>query len=164
MSTFTTRRLSAADLVAYHAVRSEGLTRDAASFRISVADDDALGDAAWKKRLSDDYVVAVEDGDCIVAIGGFSQLSGTKADHKGLIWGMYVRPEVRGKGVGDLIMKALVDHAQTVVRQLQLTVVAANPRAIAFYQRHGFRLYGVEPESIKHDGGFLDEALMWHML
>ena len=40
----------------------------------------------------------------------------------------------------------------------------ANPRAIAFYHRHGFRLYGIEPESIKHEGGFLDEALMWRVL
>lgn len=164
MPTFTTRRLTAADLDAYRTVRTEGLTKDAGSFRISVADDEAQGEAAWKQRLTEEYVVAVEEAGRILAIGGFSRMSGTKADHKGLIWGMYVRPEARGKGVGDLIMKALVDHAKTVVRQLQLTVVSANPRAINFYQRHGFRLYGVEPESIRHEGGFLDEALMWRML
>ncbi len=164
MSAFTTRRLTAADLAAYRTVRNEGLTNDSGSFRISVADDDAQGEAVWKKRLDEDYVVAVEDGGRILGIGGFSRMSGTKADHKGLIWGMYVRPEARGKGVGDLVLQALVAHAQTVVRQLQLTVVAANPRAIAFYQRHGFRLYGVEPESIRHEGGFLDEALMWRLL
>lgn len=164
MSSFTTRRLTAADLGAYRAVRNEGLSNDAGSFRISVADDDAQGEAAWKKRLDEDYVVAVEDGGRILGIGGFSRMSGTKADHKGLIWGMYVRPEARGKGVGDLVLQALVAQGQKVVRQLQLTVVAANPRAIAFYQRHGFRLYGVEPESIRHEGGFLDEALMWRLL
>jgi L-amino acid N-acyltransferase YncA len=164
MSAFTTRRLTAADLKAYRAVRNEGLTNDSGSFRISVADDETLGDAAWQKRLTEDYVVAMEDAGKILAIGGFSRMTGTKASHKGLIWGMYVRPEARGKGVGDLIMNTLADHAKTLVRQLQLTVVSANPRAITFYQRHGFRLYGVEPESIKHDGGFLDEALMWRLL
>lgn len=164
MSAFTTRRLTSADLGAYRAVRNEGLTNDACSFRISVADDDAQGEAAWKKRLDEDYVVAVEDGGRILGIGGFSRMSGTKTDHKGLIWGMSVRPEARGKGVGDLVLQALVTHAQKVVHQLRLTVVATNPRAIAFYQRHGFRLYGVETESIRHEGGFLDEALMWRVL
>jgi ribosomal protein S18 acetylase RimI-like enzyme len=49
-----------------------------------------------------------------------------------------------------------------VVRQVQLTVVAANARAIAFYERHGFARYGGEPQSVRmSDGSFADEALMW---
>jgi ribosomal protein S18 acetylase RimI-like enzyme len=61
-------------------------------------------------------------------------------------------------------MTALLDHARTVVRQVQLTVVASNARAVAFYERHGFVRYGVEPDSIRTGAGFADEALMWRKL
>ena len=168
MPPFTTRRLTAADLDAFRAVRREGLTVDAAEFRLSVADDDALGDAAWTQRLTRDFVVAVEAEGRILGIGGFARLTGTKADHKGLIWGMYVRNEARGTGVAGAVMTALLDHAHTVVRQVQLTVVAANARGVAFYERHGFKRYGLEPDSIRLDGrqedAYADEALMWRLL
>ncbi len=162
--TFTTRRLTAADLAAFRAVRTEGLTQDADSFRVSPADDEALSEAAWQERLTSGYVVAVEENGRTLGVGGFARLAGTKADHKGLIWGMYVRPEGRGRGIADAVMTALLDHARTVVRQVQLTVVAGNARAVAFYERHGFVRYGVEPDSIRGETGFADEALMWRKL
>lgn len=168
---FTTRRLLAADMEAFRAVRSEGLVNDAASFRVSVVDDDAISPEAWRERLARDYVVAVEvpgggggNEQRILGIGGFARLAGTKTTHKGLIWGMYVRPEARGAGVADLVMGALLDHAKGHVRQVQLTVVAANGRAVAFYERHGFTGYGVEPASILMDGTYVDEALMWRLV
>jgi ribosomal protein S18 acetylase RimI-like enzyme len=74
---------------------------------------------------------------------------------------MYVRPEARGRGVADALMRALVEHARGRVRLLKLTVMADNARARAFYERHGFRLYGVEPQAVRQDGELRDEALMW---
>ena len=164
MAAFTTRRLTADDLAVFRAVRSEGLSNDPGAFRVSVADDDLLSPEAWKQRLTNGFVVSVEAEGRVLGIGGFAQMPGTKADHKGLIWGMYVRPEGRGKGVADAVMTALLDHARTVVRQVQLTVVADNARAVAFYERHGFTRYGVEPDAIAMEGRFADEALMWRKL
>ncbi len=168
MTTFTIRRLTPADLAAYRALRDEGLVRDSDAFRISVADDDALGEQAWRDRLARDFVVGVERGGQLVGIGGFARLPGEKASHKGLIWGMYVHPDARGAGVADLIMTTLLDFARSCVRQVQLTVAADNPRAVAFYERHGFIGYGVEPASIRRDrpegSVYADEALMWRLV
>lgn len=164
MADFTTRRLTADDVEIFCAVRSEGLTNDPTACRVSVADDEALSRDAWEQRLTHGFVVAVETKGRILGIGGFAQMAGTKADHKGLIWGMYVRPEGRGKGVADAVMTALIDHARTCVRQVQLTVVAENARAVAFYERHGFARYGVEPDAINMGSSFADEALMWRKL
>jgi ribosomal protein S18 acetylase RimI-like enzyme len=51
------------------------------------------------------------------------------------------------------------------VRQVQLTVVASNARAVAFYERHGFARYGVEPASIcMAEGVYVDEASMWRLV
>lgn len=169
MSAFILRRLTSADVETYLAVRHEGLRADAQAFRIAVADDEALGLEAWRARLDRDYVVGVErhgeQNRRLLGIGGFARIAGTKTQHKGLIWGMYVRPEARGTNAANTIMDALLAHARTEVRQVQLTVVAANPRAVAFYERHGFARYGVEPASIRmEDGRYADEALMWRLM
>ena len=160
----TLRRFTPADLEAYMAVRREGLTLDAGSFRVSPADDDALGAEAWRARLGRDYVIGLEQNTRILGIGGFARISGTKTQHKGLIWGMYVRADSRGMDVADKIMEALLAHAKDHVRHVQLTVVAHNARAVAFYERHGFMRYGVEPASIQMENGeYVDEALMWRL-
>ena len=100
----------------------------------------------------------------MIGVGGFSRFLGAKLDHKGLIWGMYVSPAERGSGVAREIMRALIETARGQVRQLQLTVMADNARARAFYERHGFELYGVEPAAVQCDGGWADEALMWRLV
>lgn len=156
------RRLTSADYEAYMAVRTEGLVQDPHAFRVDPKDDAAVGGEAWRARLDRDYVVCVEKDESILGIGGFAPLPGLKTEHKGLIWGVYVRPTARGTDAANAIMTALLAYAPTVVRQVQLTVVAANARAIAFYERHGFARYGVEPQSVRmSDGNFADEALMW---
>jgi len=165
MNTLTLHRFTSADVETYLAVRHEGLRADAPAFRIAIADDEAQGRAVWRERLDRDYVVGVESNGRILGIGGFARIAGVKTQHKGLIWGMYVRPEGRGMGAANEIMDALLDHAKDHVRQVQLTVVAANARAVAFYERHGFARYGVEPAAIRmEDGSFADEALMWRLV
>ncbi|MBP7951894.1 MAG: GNAT family N-acetyltransferase, partial [Sphingorhabdus sp.] len=98
------------------------------------------------------------------AIGGLSKVVGEKMDHKGLIWGMYVHPEYRGNGAADLIMSQLVDAARGNFRQVILTLAADNAGAKRFYERHSFSVYGIEPDAIRRDDGFVDEALMWRLL
>lgn len=162
---FSIRRFTGTDVEAYLAVRREGLQQDADAFRVSPADDDVLGLDGWRARLDRDYVIGIERDGRILGIGGFARIPGTKTQHKGLIWGMYVRADARGTDVADAVMNALLDYAKGKVRQVQLTAVAANGRAVAFYERYGFAHYGVEPASIcMADGNYVDEALMWRMV
>ncbi len=46
---------------------------------------------------------------------------------------LYVLPEVFGTGVGEGLLNAVVGKGPATVE-----VLAANPRAIAFYRKHGF--------------------------
>jgi ribosomal protein S18 acetylase RimI-like enzyme len=73
---------------------------------------------------------------------------------------MYVRAAFRGKGVADALLEAVLDLAETCVEQVSLTVNAENPRAIRFYERHGFRRYGLVPRSLNIDGRFYDDVEM----
>lgn len=160
----TIRQLTSADHAAFMELRTAGLTRDPDHFRVTTGDDAALGDAYWADRLDRDVVVGFEQHGALLGIGGLQRASGEKLAHKGLIWGMYVRPEARGSGVADAIITALIARAPEGVRQLQLTVMAHNLRARSLYERHGFSLYAVEPASVRIGDQLLDEALMWRAL
>ncbi|MGI8839488.1 MAG: GNAT family N-acetyltransferase, partial [Caulobacteraceae bacterium] len=154
----------AEDVARFLSFRRTGLTNDPDAFRILPSDDAAISDEAWRARLERDHVVGVERGGDLVGVGGLSRFTGAKLDHKGLIWGMYVAAAERGSGVAGEIMQALIEIARGQVRQLQLTVMADNARARAFYERHGFELYGIEPQAVRRETGWADEALMWRVL
>jgi len=154
-------RLTAADVERFRTIRLEGLRGDPTGFRYSEAEDERIETSSWAERLERDFVVGAERDGELIGIGGFSRFGGEKLEHKGLIWGMYVRPDARGTGAADAIMRALIAHARAHVRQLQLTVMADNARARAFYERHGFACYATEPEAVRRGDGYFDEALMW---
>jgi ribosomal protein S18 acetylase RimI-like enzyme len=54
-----------------------------------------------------------------------------------------IKATVQGTGVGHTIMEALVEELrQEGVRRVELVAEVDNPRAIRFYQRHGFEIEG----------------------
>jgi RimJ/RimL family protein N-acetyltransferase len=84
----------------------------------------------------------------------------SKQRHTGHVGSMYARDAFKGKGVGDALLQALLDHAATCVEQVALTVTAENVRAIRLYERFGFREYGRIPRSIFYDGRYYDDVEM----
>ncbi len=159
-------RLTPEDAPRFLALRSAMFGAEAMNFRGAAADDAALGEAFWRERLARDHVyAAIRDGEWL-AVGGLSRLAGVKLDHKGLVWGMYALPAARGSGAAARILDALEEAARTIgLRQLQLTLMADNARARRVYERHGYELYAIEPESVRReDGSYVDEALMWKRL
>ena len=78
------------------------------------------------------FIVAVEDGSVIgyvIAIGQGGQ---------GMIQSIAVSPGSRGKGVGELLMKAAIEHLARRFRRVSLLVDADNEKAIRLYSRLSF--------------------------
>jgi len=78
------------------------------------------------------FVVAVKDGSVIgyvIAIGQGGQ---------GMIQSIAVSPESRGKGVGELLMKAAIEHLARRFRRVSLLVDADNEKAIRLYHKLSF--------------------------
>lgn len=71
-----------------------------------------------------------------------------------------IRLEARGSGLASTLVERLLEYASQEVEQVQLTVVASNPRAIRFYERMGFVAYGLEKEALKDKDAYFDEILM----
>jgi ribosomal protein S18 acetylase RimI-like enzyme len=80
-------------------------------------------------------VVAVIDGQ------GLGQVSGTTTDDRSEVEliSMWVTPDVRGTGIGDALVREVVQWAQARgAGRVKLAVKGGNTHAIALYQRHGF--------------------------
>ena len=112
------------------------------------------------KKLENGYVLGGFLDDTLVGIAGLTALPGAKAKHKALLWGMYVREEARGLGIADQLMEGILGEARNRgFEQIQLTVIANNPRAWKVYERWGFTLYGTEVKSVKVGDTYYDEQL-----
>ena len=71
-------------------------------------------------------------------------------------------PAVRGRGLGGAMMRAALAYAFDVlhVHRAELGVFDVNPRAVACYERVGFRREGVRRESFKAPDGWWSEIVM----
>lgn len=99
-------------------------------------------------------------GEALVGTVGFYVMGGPKMSHRGQLWGMYVAPAVRGRGVGRALIEAVIAHAKPRVEQIHLHVVTTNEGAYRLYRRMGFQPYGIEPRALRHDGRYYDETMM----
>lgn len=158
-------RLTPDDTPRFLALRAAMFEAEAMNFRGAAADDAALSEAAWRDRLARDHVYAVAAGGEWLAVGGLTRVPGQKLDHKGLVWGMYALPTARGTGAAAGILDKLEEAGRAMgLRQLQLTLMADNLRARRVYERHGYELYAIEPDSVRRGDVYADEALMWKRL
>jgi RimJ/RimL family protein N-acetyltransferase len=160
------RILTEADVAIYRPLRLRAVREEPHAFGSSYEDSLARPIEEMARRLRPDPATGSQtlgafDPD-LVGMVGLLRESGTKMQHKAMIWGMYTTPEVRGRGVGKALFTAILAHARTVpgLEQVHLTVTTVNPVAQALYEAFGFRTYGVEPRSLKLGDNYLDEALM----
>jgi ribosomal protein S18 acetylase RimI-like enzyme len=92
---------------------------------------------------------------------GFFRRSNNKERHKGHIWGVYVRPQSRGKGIARALMQEIIRRAHGIEGLEQVTLVAsANLPAQRLYKALGFESYGIEPHSLKIGAEYVDDVLM----
>jgi GNAT superfamily N-acetyltransferase len=101
---------------------------------------------AWEEITAQEVtpLVALHDGDPI----GFAKAGPARdndVDTDLEVWSLYVRERWWGTGVAHALFEGEVGD-----RAAYLWVLAGNARAIAFYERLGFRLDGTEDE---HDEG-----------
>jgi ribosomal protein S18 acetylase RimI-like enzyme len=154
------RRLAPADAAAYRGIRLEGLKHHPEAFG-STFEAEAVRPLAWFfDRLSQSTVFGAFRQAEILGVAGFAVRSGEKEAHKGLLWGMYVRPQARGTGVARRLVEAVIEAARPCVELLQLSVVVGNERARRLYVGLGFVEYGIERNSLKQNGRYYDEILM----
>jgi RimJ/RimL family protein N-acetyltransferase len=154
------RRLLADDASIYREIRLEALQNTPDAFSSTVEAEQGQPLDWFAARLVDAFVLGAFSGTELLGVAGFRVQPGAKHAHKGLLWGMYVRPTRRGAGIGHILVEAIIRHAGRHVELLQLAVVSDNLPARQLYRRLGFVEYGVERHATKYRGRYHDDVLM----
>ena len=154
------RRLGPEDAAAYREIRLEALADSPHNFSSTLESEQDQPLDRFAARLADDLVLGAFSGPCLVGVAGFYVQPRPKHRHKGMLWGMYVRPNHRAAGIGRKLVEAIIEHARRHVELLQLFVIADNLPARRLYASFGFVEYGIERNATKYQGQYHDDVLM----
>lgn len=154
------RHLAQTDAVLYRGIRLEALQANPEAFGSTFEFENGQSLSWFSDRLGSSTVLGAFRNAELIAIAGFAVQSGQKRAHKGVLWGMYVRPAARKASVGRRLVEATCSLARKQVELIQLSVVRDNEQARSLYARLGFLEYGVEKNALKQDGRYYDEVLM----
>jgi ribosomal protein S18 acetylase RimI-like enzyme len=154
------RRLSPADAALYRDLRLEALKLAPEAYGSTFAAEHLQPLSWFAARLDAAAVFGAFCGDDLCGFAGFFAKRGPKDSHKGMLWGMYVRPDTRNLGIGRQLVEAVINHARGHVEILQLNVVSSNETARRLYTKLGFIEYGLERNALRAGGHYWDEVLM----
>lgn len=135
------------------------LTFGEGEFYLSVADEEAFIENS-RKASNQIALLAQLDGE-IVAMLHVEASPKKRLRHIGE-FGITVRKDHWGKGIGKILMESLLDWAKAggVIRKLNLRVQTDNTNAIKLYERFGFEREGLVRRDSCIDGQFFDSYLM----
>ncbi len=116
--------------------------------------------AVWEKRVTNipDNVfayVALIDGE-IVGNLGFEVSTSPRRRHVAS-FGMGVKDDVQGKGVGSALLATVIDLADNWLnlKRIEITVYTDNERAIRLYKKFGFEIEGESKAYAFRNGEFV---------
>lgn len=121
--------------------------------------------AVWEDRITSKpdnvYSFVAEINGEIVGNLGFEVYVNFRRRHAGS-FGMGVKDEYQGKGVGSALMAAMIELADNWlnVRRLELTVFVDNASAIQLYKKFGFIIEGESKDFAFRNGQFVS---VYHM-
>lgn len=126
----------------FRAVRLRALADTPDAFARTLAEETAFPEADWRRRLTSGaktFVAVLGDEDVGLVTGG-----AWDGRHKTAgLFGMWVAPEARQRGVGKALVLSVVDWAKSAgFEVLVLDVADDNRPAIALYEQAGFRPTG----------------------
>ena len=119
----------------------------------------------FQKKLTWDthnYVLGAFDGDELIGIAGLRRERGAKIHHTAILWGIYVIPHYRARGIAKSLVKAILDIAAGIaeITQIKLSVHTRNASARRLYVSSGFETYAIERNVIRIGEESFDEELM----
>jgi GNAT superfamily N-acetyltransferase len=165
-NTAEVRLFTEQDAQALWDLRMLALETDPWSFVDSPEELRAISVEEFATRLRADHaenfiVGAFEQGSAVGMVGCYQEVP-LKRRHKAWIWGVFVNPSARGRGIGKSLMQAAIQRAKSIpcLEMLLLTVGVGQPVPRKLYESLGFRSFGIEPRGLKIGNESHDEENM----
>ena len=158
------RILTQKDTDAFIKRRMEGLRESpfafGASFEEGVDRDRVFNNL--RNGSDENFILGYFDDEALCGIVGFFRESKLKKKHIGWIWGMYVRPDSRGRGIAKSLMLEVINKAKQIegLSKINLSVTRPQEKALMFYQKLGFVEYAIEKDALRVNGQKVDEIFM----
>ncbi len=144
------RRARVADAEDYATIRLEALRVAPDAFGSVYEDVAKFPLNRFEEQLRNGCYFLAYDDDGVIGTSSYAQYSSNRRRHAGL-YGMFVTPHWQGQGVAAELVNAVRQRARLGgYRELYLSVNPAMARAVAFYEREGFRDTG-EREPMRRD-------------
>ncbi|CAM3581342.1 GNAT family N-acetyltransferase [Deinococcus frigens] len=150
--------LTAEDAAAYREVRLAALHHDPDAFITTAAE--------FEVRTAESVATQIAPRQTFIAFGAFvgNELMGLlslgreerpRLKHRANIFGVSVSPQARSQGCGDALMRAALAHARgwDGVTSVHLSVTETQTAARRLYERHGFRVWGTQPDAVRNGAG-----------
>lgn len=111
-----------------------------------------------RNMLKNNKVVGVFDDTNLIAFTFLTLGQYKKHEHKCTVWGAYVNPEYRSKGLGKKMRLFLFDYAKNLeLKYVVSSIMASSKASLAMHKSLGYYKTYVEKSGIKQlDGTFTD--------
>lgn len=163
------RPLKISDLDAFLVLRKQSWTTDPLSWDHDPSD--ALSREEWRLRMeaipNERFILGyflTEDLEApeLAGIIGFTRFEKLKRRHRAMVWGVYVGPSARGRGVSKMLLKECLHLAREMegLHHLVLTVSSYAKAARKLYSSAGFTEFGREVEAARTGEVAMDEIHM----
>ena len=158
MTPVSIRRMLPADLPAYKDLRDAVLTAHPEAFTSDAAlersHESYLSRLGLDRPEGGEFTLGAWQGDRLAGAVSCERDARAKVLHIGHVFGMMVRSDAQGLGIGSALLNACIAEARAArgLVLLTLTVTAGNAAAVHLYERAGFTCYGRLERAICVDG------------
>jgi ribosomal protein S18 acetylase RimI-like enzyme len=161
------RILGEGDAAALRTLRLRSLRDEPDAFFSTYDAEAAEPESLTRDRLRQSYgardagvLGAFGDG-ALVGMLGILRGRHVKESHRVTLWGMYVAPEARNRGVAGALLDAAIARLRAArLEQAHLAVSATAHAARRLYERKGFVVVGTLKGAMKDGERYIDEDLM----
>ena len=157
---FRFRRLDEGDAEAWQRLLREGARDFPLGFIAS--QDDVVPDDLERcgSILQFGGTFGVFENGLLIGVCGYQRFRLQRVGHRAEVGPFYVTAARQGSGAADCLMSGIKEiAAEAGVDLLELAVDTENHRAIAFYERHGFRRFGLHEDAVRINGECRDDYL-----
>lgn len=150
------------DLAAIAAIHNHAVTHSTAIWNDTLVDMANRRDwMAARKGAGHPVLVALDDTGEVAGYASFGDWRAFDGYRHTVEHSVYVRPDLRGGGIGRTLLETLIDRARASGKHVMVAgIEAGNTASIALHERLGFRQVGLLPQVGTKFGRWLDLAFM----